>query len=114
MDIALCDITCITGVISTLQRLHLAVMIPLYVTILRFPVISHRCIKPEVYMPFWGGRRLIGLIYMGGSNGLACVLPYGFSDSCTVFICALGPARLVVKDKVVAHSRGFLWFYAPV
>merc|ERR1719149_325315 len=25
-------------------------MIPLYVTILRFPVISHRCIKPEVQL----------------------------------------------------------------
>ena len=47
MDIAPCDITCITGVISNTVILHMAVMIRLYATILPFPVILHRRIKPE-------------------------------------------------------------------
>ena len=47
MDITPCDITCITGVISNTVILHMAVMIRLYATILPFPVILRRRIKPE-------------------------------------------------------------------
>ena len=51
MDITPCDITCITGVISNTVILHMAVMIRLYATILPFPVILRRRIKPEAAVP---------------------------------------------------------------
>jgi len=55
-DIAPRDITCITGVISNTVILHMAVMIRLYATILPFPVILRRRIKPEEARDLMGTR----------------------------------------------------------